>query len=212
YVYSDLGFILLAEIVEVVSGTRIDRFVRNNFYIPMGLNSTHFNPYGVGRWISDRVPPTEIDTTYGRGIVKAYVHDERAYFMDGIAGHAGLFSSSTDIAKLAQLFINKGLYAGRRYLSEETVEQFTSKQSKINNRGFGFDRKSEGFSTAGTFTSMNTFGHLGFTGTSLWIDPDQDLAIILLTNRTFPNRSYGSTISKIRNEIANILSKSIIHE
>jgi len=212
YVYSDLGFILLAEIVEVVSGTRIDRFVRNNFYIPMGLNSTHFNPYSVGRWISDRIPPTEIDTAFDRGIVKSYVHDERAYFMDGVAGHAGLFSSSGDIAKLAQLFINKGLYAGRRYLSEETVEQFTSKQSKINNRGFGFDRKSEGFSTSGTFTSMNTFGHLGFTGTSLWIDPDQDLAIILLTNRTFPNRSYGSTISKIRNEIANIISKSIIHK
>ena len=211
YVYSDLGFILLAEIVEVVSGSRIDRFVRNNFYIPMGLNSTHFNPYRVGRWISDRVPPTEIDTTYGRGIVKAYVHDERAYFMDGVAGHAGLFSSSTDIAKLAQLFINKGLYAGRRYLSEKTVDQFTSKQSKINNRGYGFDRKSDGFSTAGTFTSINTFGHLGFTGTSMWIDPDHDLAIILLTNRTFPNRSYGSSISRIRNEIANIISKAITH-
>lgn len=212
YVYSDLGFILLAEIVENISGSRIDRFARNNFYIPMGLHSTHFNPYKVGRWISDRIPPTEIDTTYGRGIVKAYVHDERAYYMDGIAGHAGLFSSSENIAKLAQLFINKGIYANRRYLSEETVEKFTSKQSKINNRGFGFDRKGEGFSTAGTLTSMNTFGHLGFTGTSLWIDPDQNLAIILLTNRTFPHRSYGSTISKIRNEVANIISKSIIHE
>lgn len=211
YVYSDLGFILLAEIVEFISGSRIDRFVRNNFYIPMGLSNTHFNPYKIGRWMSGQIPPTEVDTTYDRGIVKAYVHDERAYFMEGVAGHAGLFSSTGDIAKLAQMLLNKGVYAGRRYLSEAVVEQFTSKQSTINTRGYGFDRKSEGFSTAGTFTSMDTFGHLGFTGTSFWIDPDQKLAMILLTNRTFPNRSYGSSINKIRNETANIISNAIIN-
>ncbi|MGF1671814.1 MAG: glycoside hydrolase family 3 N-terminal domain-containing protein [Balneolaceae bacterium] len=212
YVYSDLGFILLGDIVEQISGSRIDRYVRNNFYIPMGLSSTHFNPYRLGKWMNERIPPTEIDTVYGRGVVQAYAHDERAFFMDGVAGHAGLFSSSADVAKIAQMLLNKGVYAGRRYLSENIIEQFTSRQSPFNVRGYGFDRKSDDSSTAGAFTGMNTFGHLGFTGTSLWIDPDKNLAIILLTNRTFPYRSYGRTISNVRHEVANIISNAIIQK
>lgn len=211
YLYSDLGFILLAEIVEIVSGSRIDRYARNHFYIPMGLAVTHFNPERAGSWMAGRIPPTEIDTVFGRGKVQARVHDERAYFMDGAAGHAGLFSSSGDIAKLAQMLLNNGIYAGRRYLSSEVVKEFTSRQSPFNVRGFGFDRKSGDESTAGTGTSMNTYGHLGFTGTSLWIDPEQKLAIILLTNRTYPYRSYGKNISDIRREVANAITNSITH-
>ncbi len=209
YLYSDLGFILLAEIVEIVSGSPIDRYAGDRFYIPMGLASTRFNPDRAGTWMSGRIPPTEIDTVYGRGKVQARVHDERAYFMDGVAGHAGLFSSSGDIAKIAQMLLNNGVYAGRRYLSEEVVKEFTSRQSPFNMRGFGFDRKSDENSTAGNGTSMNTYGHLGFTGTSLWIDPEQNLAIILLTNRTYPYRSFGKRISEIRREVANAITNSI---
>ena len=209
YVYSDLGYILLGEIVEAVSGKRIDQFVRDEIFEPMGLHSTWYNPEQAGPSVSNRIPPTEIDTVYNRGTVQRRVHDERAYFMDGIVGHAGLFSSVQDISKFAFMMLNGGIYGGEQFLTAETIDYFTGHRSPINHRGLGFDRKSDGFSSAGTLTGENTFGHLGFTGTSLWIDPDEDIAIILLTNRTYPNRSYGSTIRFIRAEIADAVMNSI---
>ncbi|TVR14982.1 MAG: hypothetical protein EA391_11765 [Balneolaceae bacterium] len=209
YVYSDLGYILLGEIVEVVSGKRIDQFVRDEIFEPMGLHSTWYNPEKAGPRVSNRIPPTEIDTVYNRGTVQRRVHDERAYFMDGIAGHAGLFSSVQDISKFAFMLLNDGIYGGEQFLSAETIAYFTGHRSPINHRGLGFDRKSDGFSSAGVLTGKNTFGHLGFTGTSLWIDPDEDIAIILLTNRTFPNRSYGSNIRFIRAKISDAVMNSI---
>ncbi|NBC28053.1 MAG: serine hydrolase [Bacteroidetes bacterium] len=209
YTYSDLGFILLAEIVEEITGKRIDRYIRDTFFIPMGMNSTHFTPRQAGNWLLQRIPPTEIDEVYNRGIVQGDVHDERAYFMDGVAGHAGLFSSARDIAMFSQMLLNGGTYADRNYLSTEIIKQFTSKQSPINQRAYGWDRKSEGFSTAGSLTSEHSFGHTGFTGTSLWIDPDNNIAIILLTNRTYPDRNLGTGISRIRARIADAVMKSI---
>ncbi len=209
YRYSDLGFILLGEIVEEVSGLRLDRFVQENIFRPMNMRSTRFNPRSAGDWITRRIPPTEIDTVYNRGTVHAYAHDERAYFMEGVAGHAGLFSSARDISAYAFMLLNDGKYAGRQILSPETIEFFTSHQSPVNHRGLGFDRKSEGFSSAGELTGIRTFGHLGFTGTSLWIDPDEEIAIILLTNRTFPHRSFGGEISRVRAKIADTVMRSI---
>ncbi|NBC65937.1 MAG: serine hydrolase [Bacteroidetes bacterium] len=209
YVYSDLGFILLAEIIEEVTGKRIDEYVHDEFYEPMGMTSTTFNPEEIGSALTNRIPPTEIDTVYNRGLVHKKVHDERAYFMDGISGHAGLFSSAQDMAKYFFMLLNDGNYGGHQYLSTEIIDLFTSHQSPINQRGLGFDRKSEGFSTAGTLTSENSFGHTGFTGTSFWVDPDENIAIIVLTNRTYPNRSYGSRISRIRAEVADAVMKSI---
>jgi beta-glucosidase-like glycosyl hydrolase/CubicO group peptidase (beta-lactamase class C family) len=210
YVYSDLGMILLAEIIDEVSGKSLDRFAREKFYFPMNMYSTFFTPRDNSSWLVSRIAPTEIDTVYGRGLVQARVHDERAYFMDGIAGHAGLFSTTTDMAKFATMLLNNGTYAGQHYLKPETIELFTTKQSSHNNRGLGFDRKSSGgFSTAGSLASDDTFGHLGFTGTSLWIDREKNMAVILLTNRTYPNRSYGSQISQIRAKIADVAYSAI---
>ncbi len=209
YTYSDLGFILLGEIVEEVSGLRLNQYVRTNFFYPMGMYSTHFNPKNIGRWMSSRIPPTEIDITYSRGTVQGEVHDERAWFMDGIAGHAGLFAPARDIAKYAYMLLNSGTYGGHQYLSPEVIELFTSRRSQINKRGYGFDRKSDGFSTAGELTGERTFGHLGFTGTSLWIDPNEEIAIILLTNRTYPSRTYGRDISRIRAKIADAVMNSL---
>lgn len=210
YVYSDLGFILLAEIVKEVTGEEIDRHIRRRFFYPMGMNSAHFNPSRLGQWMSRRIPPTELDEVYDRGIVQGVVHDERAYFMDGVAGHAGLFASGRDIAIWAQMLLNKGMYAGQRYFQPKTIDLFTGHRSPINHRGYGFDRKSEGFSSAGTLTSHHTFGHLGFTGTSVWIDPLNRTAIILLTNRTFPNRDAGGNIRLIRPTISDAVMRSII--
>ena len=209
YTYSDLGFILLAEIVEEVSGMRVDRFAQENIFGPMNMRSTRFNPRSAGSWITRRIPPTEIDTVYNRGTVHGYAHDERAYFMDGIAGHAGLFSSARDISAYAFMMLNDGVYGEHQILSAETIDLFTRRQSPINHRGFGFDRKSEDFSSAGTLTGIRSFGHLGFTGTSLWVDPDEEIAIILLTNRTYPYRSYGGNISRVRAEIADAVMRSI---
>jgi CubicO group peptidase (beta-lactamase class C family) len=210
YVYSDLGFILLAEIVHEVTGKHVDEFAADEIFSKLDMYDTLYNPYKSGSQFNGRIPPTEIDTVYNRGTVLEVAHDERAYFMDGVAGHAGLFSSAQNVAKYAFMLLNEGDYAGENVIEAEVVEQFTSNQSPINYRGLGFDRKSEGFSSAGELTGPQTFGHLGFTGTSLWMDPDEDIAIILLTNRTYPSRSYGSQISRVRAEVADTVMKSII--
>ena len=212
YVYSDLGMILLAEIIEQVSGRSIDQYIRREFFYPMGMVTAHFNPLRVGRWMANLIPPTEIDTVYDRGVVQAKVHDERAYFMDGIAGHAGLFASARDIAIWTTMLQNGGVYGGERYLSPETIHLFTSVQDEESRRGLGFDHKSGPNSTAGALTSMETYGHTGFTGTSVWTDPEKDLSIILLTNRTWPTRENGKRISEIRRKVANIVVKSMVEQ
>lgn len=213
YVYSDLGFILLARLIEQVSGQRLDHYARTHFYEPLHMESTHFNPKSIGPWLTDRIPPTEIDEMYRHKLIQAEVNDERAWYLQGVAGHAGLFSNIQDLSVYAQLLLNKGSYAGKQYISPKTIEQFTSRQSNVNQRGLGFDRKTpDGFSTAGSLTSNQTFGHLGFTGTSIWIDPVNDIAIILLTNRTYPKRSYGKNISKVRAAVADAVMASITDE
>lgn len=209
--YSDLGFILMGEIVREVTGMRLDKYLHQTFYQPLGMNNTRFNPLDAGEAFANRIPPTEKDTIYRHKTVRAQAHDERAYYMDGVAGHAGLFSSGSDIAIYTQMLLNKGSYGGKQYLKPETIEQFTKRQSELVNRGYGFDRKDEEEeSTAGTLASNEAFGHTGFTGTSFWVDPRRDLAIIILTNRTYPYRSYGKNISKIRAEVADAVISSII--
>ena len=210
YVYSDLGFILLGEIIEQVTGTSLDKYVRKTFYYPMGMGSTFFNPKKVGNWISEKIPPTEIDTVYRNKEIQAEAHDERAWYLNGTAGHAGLFSSAHDLAAYAQMLMSGGTYGGKQFISTETINTFTRRQSTESGRGFGFDHKSEGFSSAGSLSSAATYGHTGFTGTSMWIDPEKDVAIIILTNRTYPYRSYGKEISKIRAKVADAVISSII--
>jgi len=210
YVYSDLGMILLAEIISKVSGKEFDKYLRSQIYYPMGMYSTFFNPSDVGDWMNRRIPPTEIDTVFNRGVVQGAVHDERAWYMDGVAGHAGLFSNAEDLAKFATMLLNEGAFMEQSYIKPEVVKKFTTKQSDLSGRGFGFDRKAPtGFSTAGQQASEDTFGHLGFTGTSMWIDRSKNMAVILLTNRTWPYRSYGENISQIRAKIADIAYSSI---
>ncbi len=177
----------------------------------MGMYRTTFNPSRRGRWFTDRILPTEIDTIYRKQTIRGVVHDERAFYLDGLAGHAGLFSTSDDVARFAQLLLNEGKYAGIQFLKPETVRTFTKRLEPHNRRALGFDMKSrEGFSSAGTVAGDLTFGHTGFTGTSVWIDPDKGLAVILLTNRTWPYRGTAAGISRVRAEIADIVFNSII--
>ncbi len=210
YTYSDLGFILLGNIIEDVTGESLHRYLTRNFYYPLGMQWTMFNPLHRSRNYANRTPPTENDTIYRNKEIRGEVHDERAYYLGGVAGHAGLFSTAQNLSIFSHLLLNEGTYAGRNYISPETIEKFTELQDTPGHRALGFDLKSkDGFTTAGQLTGERTFGHLGFTGTSLWIDPDENLSIILLSNRTFPNRSYGSDINQIRAEIADIVMKSL---
>ena len=210
YVYSDLGMILLAEIVEKISGRSIDSFMRKNFYYPMGMYGAYFNPKKVSRWYTNRIPPTEFDTVYRNKLIKAEVNDERSWYMNGISGHAGLFASVDDLAKFGTLLLNEGTYLNKEYIAPEVIREFTTQQSSLSGRGLGFDRKKDtGFTTAGQLASDDTFGHLGFTGTSIWMDREKDMIVILLTNRTYPNRNYGKQISKIRAAVADAAFSSL---
>jgi beta-glucosidase-like glycosyl hydrolase/CubicO group peptidase (beta-lactamase class C family) len=211
YVYSDLGMILLAEIIGEITGRPIDGYMRKQFYYPMAMYGTYFNPRNVSRWYVNRIPPTEIDTVFRHKLIQAEVHDERAWYLDGIAGHAGLFSTVDDLAKYGTMLLNGGTYNGVRYLSEDIINEFTTQQSDLSGRGLGFDRKSpNGFTTAGQLASADTFGHLGFTGTSMWIDREKNMIVILLTNRTYPYRTYGRNISRIRAAIADAAFSAVI--
>ncbi len=210
YVYSDLGFIVLADVIEKITGTSLSSYLTSNFYYPLGMQWTMFNPLQRSQSYRNRIPPTEIDTTYRNATVHGQVHDERAHYLGGVAGHAGLFSTADNLSIYSQLLLNGGSYGDREYISPETIQKFIELQDTPGNRALGFDLRSpEGFTTAGKFTSDRTFGHLGFTGTSLWIDPENNLSVILLTNRTYPDRSYGSGINRVRAGIADIVMNSL---
>lgn len=211
YVYSDINFITLGALVKKISGEPLNEFAEQNIFFPMGMRSTMFNPLEHGRWLLTRIPPTEIDTSLRHKLIHGVVNDERAYYMGGVAGHAGLFSSTSDLAAFAQMLLNKGTYRGTRIFKSKTVLLFTKKESDISNRGYGFDLKNpRGFSTAGKLMSNKTYGHLGFTGTSMWIDPVNNIAIIILTNREYPHRKGSAGINRVRAKVANAVMRSII--
>ncbi|MEK7263923.1 MAG: glycoside hydrolase family 3 N-terminal domain-containing protein [Bacteroidota bacterium] len=192
-VYSDFGFIILGKIVEQISGKSLSAFCNENFFVPLGMKRTFFTP---SKKEKENCAPTEIDTLWRKKLVQGTVHDETAAMLDGIAGNAGLFSSANDLAIFMQMLLNGGMYRGKQYLKKETIDLFTAEQSEKSSRALGWDRKTtNGYSSAGNLFSANTFGHTGFTGTSVWADKERNLFVIFLTNRTFPTREN----KKIRN-------------
>ena len=206
YLYSDLGLILCGLIIEELTGKRLDEYLNDTWYQWLGLENTTFNPNDRGEEFVNRVLPTEIDTVYRKKLIQAEVHDERAWYMDGVAGHAGLFSDSDDIATFARFLLNKGSWNKEHLISEQIVTNFISRQAPLRRRGIGFDLKSlDGFSSAGKLASSRTFGHTGFTGTSFWVDPDNNLIVIILTNRTFPYRNSASGIAQVRSDVADVV-------
>ncbi|THH39453.1 glycoside hydrolase family 3 N-terminal domain-containing protein [Neolewinella litorea] len=188
YRYSDLGFYLMAKLVDRVSGLTVAEYAARHFYRPMGLESLTFNPL---RSISrDRIPPTENDNYFRMCTVQGFVHDMGAGMMGGVSGHAGLFGSAHDLAALFQMLLQEGSYGGRRYLSEEVIQEFTSRYPGETRRGLGFDMKQLNENrhlNMSDEASSRAFGHLGFTGTAVWADPKEDLVYVFLSNRTFPN-------------------------
>ncbi|MGC8898307.1 MAG: glycoside hydrolase family 3 N-terminal domain-containing protein [Bacteroidota bacterium] len=193
-VYSDLGFITLGKVVEKITGVPLDQYVAKEFFEPLYMAHTMFNP---PKSIWDRVAPTEYDTVLRHELVRGVVHDENAYVLGGVSGHAGLFSTALDLAKFMQMLMNGGSYGGRRYFNESTVKLFTTRQSKSSTRALGWDTKSAVGSLAGTLFSPNSFGHTGFTGTMIWADPERNLFAIFLTNRVYPTRD-NAKIQQVR--------------
>jgi CubicO group peptidase (beta-lactamase class C family) len=182
--YSDLGFILLGEIVERLTGESLAVFTQKEIFTPLGMKDSLFNP---PRSLRGQIPPTENDLSYRKRLIQGEVHDQNAWAMGGIAGDAGLFSTAGDVAIFAQMILNGGIYAHHRVVSRATIDEFITHRMIGNSaRTLGWDVAGDPSAT-GRFFSERTFGHYGFTGTSLWIDPDRSLFIILLTNRVNPS-------------------------
>jgi CubicO group peptidase (beta-lactamase class C family) len=192
YKYSDIGMITLQLVIEKITGQPLDEFLRINLFDRLGLQRTLYNP-PPELWYY--CAPTEVDKYWRYTTVKGKVHDENAWLLGGVAGHAGLFSTAEDLSKIMFLYFNDGYYQEEQIFSKETLDQWTNRQTEHGDRGYGWGVKSsEGYSSGGSKFSMNSFGHTGFTGTSIWADKEKDLFVILLTNRVHPTRENRKII------------------
>jgi CubicO group peptidase (beta-lactamase class C family) len=204
--YSDLGAILLTEVVEHLMGQRLDTLLETRVFRPLGMQDTRFLPPAE---LTPRIAPTENDPWRGR-VLRGEVHDENAAAMGGVSGHAGLFSTAADLVKFAQMLLRNGRTeaqthgrTGGRLVDSATIAMFTRVQNpSFSSRALGWDTPSPG-SSGGTKLSPHAFGHTGFTGTSIWIDPDQNLFVILLTNRVHPSRA-NELIREVRPRVADL--------
>jgi CubicO group peptidase (beta-lactamase class C family) len=211
FIYSDLGAITLAQVVESITGQGLDQFLAARLFGPLGMTSTRYLP--PSRW-RDRIAPTEIDTVFRHRLLRGEVHDENAGRLGGVSGHAGLFSSAPDLARFARWLLDTRAartppFAAPRRPSPPVVQQFTRRQAipPGSSRALGWDTPSEN-SSAGTKMGPNAFGHTGFTGTSIWFDPDRDLFIILLTNRVNPTRA-NTKILQVRRRVADLVNDAL---
>lgn len=191
YLYSDMGFYYIPKIVKLLTNQDIEDYLRTEFYYPMGLNHICYKP--LSHFTREQIAPTENDTVFRRQLIWGDVHDQAAAMFGGVAGHAGLFSNARDLAAIMQMLLDEGIYNGVRYLKPETVRYFTKAPFAANNdnrRGIGFDKlpiNKKGSCTASKSGSMQGFGHTGFTGTFVWADPANDMIIIFLSNRVYPD-------------------------
>jgi len=196
-VYSDLGAILLGLLVERVSGQPLDRFAETEVFAPLGMHSTGYRP--DPRLLAS-IAPTEFDPWRQRQ-VRGEVHDENAFRLGGVSAHAGLFSTATDLARIARMYLGAGMLDGERHFSETVIQAFTAPQNPtLGNRALGWE-KPTGRNSAGTRLSERAFGHTGFTGTSMWMDPERDVFVILLTNRVNPTRENRKVFA-VRSAVA----------
>lgn len=186
YLYSDLGYYFLQEIIQRITEQPLNEYVYDSFYKPLGLQTMGYLPRN--KFSLDEIPPTEDDKIFRKQLIHGDVHDQGAAMLGGVAGHAGLFSNANDVAVMMQMLMNYGVYGGERYLNEKTVKEFTACQyCPGNRRGAGFDRPT--FSSVGPTcecVSKASFGHSGFTGITVWADPGEDVVYVFLSNRSYP--------------------------
>jgi CubicO group peptidase (beta-lactamase class C family) len=217
-VYSDLGLILLGEVLERVGGASLPGLAGTRVLEPLSMTSTMFRPPSSLR---DRIAPTERDPWRGR-VLRGEVHDENAFALGGVAPHAGLFGTASDLARFAQMMLNGGTLEGRRIVSPATVDLFTRRAGVPGStRALGWDTPTDesgarssvpgepGYSSAGSLFSPRSFGHTGFTGTSMWMDPDRGLFLILLTNRVHPTRENRQILA-VRSRLADAVVRALV--
>jgi CubicO group peptidase (beta-lactamase class C family)/beta-glucosidase-like glycosyl hydrolase len=211
YRYSDLGFMMFKQLAERTLNQPMDEFLQQNFYEPLGAYSLGYTP--LNRFSADIIAPTELDTLFRGGLLIGTVHDERAAMLGGVSGHAGLFGTANDLSKLGQMLLQEGSYGGLQYYKPETVRLFTAKQFDSSRRGLGWDKPVQGEwnSPASRYASRETFGHTGFTGTCLWVDPEFDLVYIFLSNRVFPDRSDKLIQTNIRSRIQDVIYEAMFN-
>ncbi|WP_411274230.1 serine hydrolase domain-containing protein [Daejeonella sp.] len=206
YVYSDISMYMMKEVVEHQSGASLDQYVMNEFYAPLGMRTAGFNPRR--RFERGNIVPTEQDNYFRKTLLQGYVHDQGAALVDGVSGHAGLFASANDLAILNQVLLNGGKYGGVEYFKPQTVDLFTSRQSGLSRRGLGFDR-GDGANYPSPLSSVGTYGHTGYTGTCVWVDPKNELIYIFLSNRVYPSVSNRLNSLRIRPRIQDAIYEAI---
>lgn len=213
YKYSDFTFIILKKYLEKTTGKSLDELTYKNFYKPLGMNNTMYNP--LLKFDCGKIAPTEVDTYFRHTFLQGYVHDMEAAMEGGIGGHAGIFSNAMDVAKMMQLFLQKGNYGGITYFSPETFDVFNTcfYCAEGNRRGLGFDKPQlEKTGPTCGCVSKSSFGHTGFTGTMAWADPETEIVYVFLSNRTFPDSNASNKLSKekIREDIQKIIQEAIV--
>ncbi|MCX2477114.1 serine hydrolase [Pedobacter sp. MC2016-05] len=209
YVYSDISMYVMKDIVEHISEEPLNQYTYENFYKPLGMQTAGFLPRN--RFGRDQIIPTEQDTYFRRTLLVGYVHDQGAALAGGVSGHAGLFSSANDLAIIYQMLLNRGTYGGTQYFKPETVDMFTSKQSNVSRRGLGFDRWDPDSTKhyPSNLASPQTYGHTGYTGTCVWVDPSRGLVYVFLSNRVSPSVSDKLGNLRIRGRIQDVINKAI---
>jgi len=204
-IYSDWDMILLQLVMERITGKTLDVLTAEKIFKPLGMTDTQFQP---SLSLRPRIAPTQVDDARG-GLLWGTVHDENAYAMGGVAGHAGLFSTARDLALFSMMILNGGEGAnGVRLVKPATIARWTARQGKESSRALGWDSP-EGGSSAGQFFSPWSFGHTGFTGTSIWIDPEKDLFVVVLTNRVNPTRSNTRHV-QLRRDVADATQQAVL--
>jgi len=210
YRYSDLGFYMLQRLIEQITEQPLDEFLSQNIYDPLGLRTLRYRP--LCQFSQDEIAPTELDTHFRNTLVQGTVHDEGAALSGGVAGHAGLFSDANDLAVLMQMNLQDGYYGGQRYFPSGTVKMFSQRPYNDSRRGLGWD-KPEHFRDGGPTApeaSLSSFGHLGFTGTSVWVDPKYDLVYIFLSNRVHPSARNTKLLTEgIRTKIQSVVYQAM---
>ncbi|MDB5024970.1 MAG: serine hydrolase [Mucilaginibacter sp.] len=209
YVYSDVSMCFMKEIDETITFTPLNKYVQENFYDPLGMQTAGFLPYK--RFPQSQIVPTENDQVFRHSLLDGYVHDPTAALLGDVSGNAGLFSSANDLAILCQMLLNKGTYGGDQYFKPQTVDQFTAKQSDASRRGLGFDRWDPIADRhyPSKLASPQTYGHTGYTGIAVWVDPAYNLVYVFLSNRVNPKVTDKLSSLNIRPRIQDVVYQAI---
>ncbi|MCC9168904.1 glycoside hydrolase family 3 N-terminal domain-containing protein [Pontibacter harenae] len=210
YKYSDLDFYVLKRVAEQLLNQPLDEFLDQNFYAPLGLSTMMYKP--LQKHSPEDIAPTEKDTYFRHSLLQGTVHDQGAAMLGGVAGHAGLFSNANDLAVLLQMNLQDGVYGGHQYFGSKVVTEFSKKQFSNSRRGLGWDKPDpDGNGPTSSYASLSTFGHTGFTGTGAWVDPENNLIYIFLSNRVYPDAGSNKLVKyNIRTRIHDVIYQAFV--